>query len=403
MNIAIFFQYQPEVGGGFQQSLNVITELSKHFSGKHKLVVFSTTMDIKGMVIGLGLEFRYVRFSFFKTLKLYLRLFPYFRNISFLGWISKTSPIDKMLLKENIDLVVFTSPSEFSLYLEKFNYVFYLFDQSHRDFVEFPESSHSGKFEKREILYRRALIKATAVLVDSETGKGMVTRRYNVDNERVFVLRYLPASFVHLTEEQYAGKYVDIKKKYMIDGDYIFYPAQLWSHKNHVYVLDALAILKKNHQKKIHFIFTGSDKGNLAHILEYAKSAGVEDQIHFPGFVPDDIMPYLYKQSIALVMPTWFGPTNLPPLEAFALDTPVIYSSIKGIIEPFDDATLPIDLNDPQTLADHVMDLLSNHGLRESCVIKGRKYLENFPTDYYYQVFNKIFEQYAVKLKTWKN
>ena len=32
-------------------------------------------------------------------------------------------------------------------------------------------------------------------------------------------------------------------------------------------------------------------------------------------------------------MPTYFGPTNIPPLEAFLLKVPVIYSGIIGLKE----------------------------------------------------------------------
>jgi glycosyltransferase involved in cell wall biosynthesis len=53
----------------------------------------------------------------------------------------------------------------------------------------------------------------------------------------------------------------------------------------------------------------------------------LENQIHFIGFVDSKEIPIIYKKSIALVMPTFFGPTNITPLEAFDLGVPVLYSS----------------------------------------------------------------------------
>ena len=104
--------------------------------------------------------------------------------------------------------------------------------------------------------------------------------------------------------------YIDIKNKYKIDGDYIYYPAQFWSHKNHVYILDALAILKKQ-DIKISVIFSGSDKGNLQYVLNYAKNIGIEELVKYIGFAPNEEIYHLYKQSFALVMPSYFGPTNI--------------------------------------------------------------------------------------------
>ena len=54
-----------------------------------------------------------------------------------------------------------------------------------------------------------------------------------------------------------------------------------------------------------------------------------------------------YKYAVALVMPTFFGPTNIPPLEAFALGCPVITSNIYGIPEQVGDAALLVNLDKP--------------------------------------------------------
>ena len=48
----------------------------------------------------------------------------------------------------------------------------------------------------------------------------------------------------------------------------------------------------------------------------------------------------LYTEALALVMPTYFGPTNLPPLEAFQTGTPVLYSDLPGMREQVGDAAI---------------------------------------------------------------
>ena len=52
----------------------------------------------------------------------------------------------------------------------------------------------------------------------------------------------------------------------------------------------------------------------------------------------------LYSQAFALVMPTYFGPTNMPPLEAFKFKIPVLYSNIKGLKEQVEDVNIALDL-----------------------------------------------------------
>jgi glycosyltransferase involved in cell wall biosynthesis len=67
--------------------------------------------------------------------------------------------------------------------------------------------------------------------------------------------------------------------------------------------------------------------------MEHARLLGVFDQIHYLGIVPAETMAGLYAGAVALVMPTLHGPTNIPVLEAWACDCPVITSRIRGIME----------------------------------------------------------------------
>ena len=64
---------------------------------------------------------------------------------------------------------------------------------------------------------------------------------------------------------------VDIKKKYKLDMPYVFYPAQFWAHKNHIYLLEGLKSLEDNFGLKVGAIFSGGDKGNLDFIKKRKK------------------------------------------------------------------------------------------------------------------------------------
>ena len=54
-------------------------------------------------------------------------------------------------------------------------------------------------------------------------------------------------------------------------------------------------------------------------------------------------------------MPTYFGPTNIPPLEAFALGVPVLYSDLPGLKDQVGDSALLLDLNNPESMAQHML------------------------------------------------
>ena len=111
-------------------------------------------------------------------------------------------------------------------------------------------------------------------------------------------------------------------------------------------------------------------------MLKVATDLGLANRVIFTGFVPNKEMPYLYRQALALTMPSYFGPTNLPPMEAFQLGVPVIYGDINGAKEQLGDAAILVDLNDEITFADALVSL-QNELVRKDLIKKGYRQLES--------------------------
>lgn len=102
-------------------------------------------------------------------------------------------------------------------------------------------------------------------------------------------------------------------------------------------------------------------------------------------------------------MPTYFGPTNLPPLEAFAIGVPVIYSNLEDMKEQVGDSALLCDLKSPNSLAENLIKLKKCPSLRDELVKKGREKLSALTKSNVMATLEKIFERYEIKLKCWKN
>ena len=199
--------------------------------------------------------------------------------------------------------------------------------------------------------------------------------------------------------------FLNIKEKYDLKYDYIFYPAQFWAHKNHIYILKALKILKSKKFIILNVIFSGSDQGNLSYIKDMTKKFNLENQVRFAGFVSSEEIKFLYSQALALVMPTYFGPTNMPPLEAFKFKVPVLYSNIKGLREQVEDAALLLDLNDPNSLVENLEKLLNSNELRNDLVNKGQaKYNQiiSHNNRNNYDILKNIIENFKSRRECWK-
>ena len=110
----------------------------------------------------------------------------------------------------------------------------------------------------------------------------------------------------------------------------------------------------------------GSDKGNLDYLKERTAEFGIVDRVRFLGFVKQSELLALYRHAMALTFVSYFGPGNLPPLEAFDLGCPVIASALEGVDEPLGGAAFYVNPDSASEIADAVVRLKKSKALREN-------------------------------------
>ncbi len=402
MNIAVILDKDEKEGGAFQDALSKILLLAQHRSKKYNFIFFTTIRKNVTILKKYNIGSFYFKWShadkfFAQVMRLQL-VSNILRTLRILG---KTK-LDRLLKKHDADLVYFMFPSYLSLALTDVNFIFTVWDMCFLKCMEFPEVYANREFERRQELYGIALRKAIMIIADSDYTKRLIERQYDIDEQRVTYIPLLPSVSVSVIENQSQQNEVDIKKRYKIKGEYIFYPAQFWPHKNHVYILEALKILRDRYNIIVNVIFCGSDKGNLNFVLRKAKELGVGGQTFYIGFVESSEIPYLYRQAIALVMPTYFRPTNIPPLEAFKLGCPVLYSDLPDLRDQVKDAVLPLDLKNPESLCDGLLKVLEHPSEIDILINNGKKKIESLEKENYWPIFKAVFDDYNQKMKCWK-
>ena len=259
-------------------------------------------------------------------------------------YIKIIGSFERKLIKHDCDLVYFVNPTGSMFTLQKLNYIATVWDLCHRDTPEFPEVRYFNEFFVRERMLNY-LSSAVAILVDCENSANSISYRYNIDNERLLSMPFMPSYSLGVDLSKTKE---DVLNIYNLDTKYFFYPAQFWPHKNHIRILEALLILKK--KGYIHtVVFCGDDKGNKNYIKKIVERNNLDNQVRFLGFVPAEHMRGLYEGCQAVIMPTYFGPTNLPPLEAWMLGKPLIYSA--QFSKQVKDAAILVDPDDASQLA----------------------------------------------------
>jgi glycosyltransferase involved in cell wall biosynthesis len=134
---------------------------------------------------------------------------------------------------------------------------------------------------------------------------------------------------------------------------------------------------------------------NYVELMREARELGVEHQIYSIGYVGDDEMSALYHDALALVMPTYFGPTNIPVLEAWQCGCPVLTSDIRGIREQVGDAALRANPNSADAIADGIARIITDSGLRSLLIAQGYARLASYSPAEYARRFAGVLESVA--------
>jgi glycosyltransferase involved in cell wall biosynthesis len=359
-------------GGGFNQALSAILQMHRMCKGNFDFIVFTNSTDNIQTLNEIGLKATLIE----STWKDKIASFRNYGRIS--SFLAKKfqflSPIESILEAANVDLAYFVSPSIWALSLNRIPYITTVWDLCHRDSPEFPEVSQNGEFENRERLYHAILPRAYLTLADSELLADRIELRYGVDRNKVLPMPFSPSPLSHEVEDEVVNS---VLNKYVLKPEYIFYPAQFWPHKNHFRLLDAIRVLKEEGRER-HVVFSGGDKGNLSYVKQVVDEMKIDDQVHILGFVPAEEIFALYKRCKCVCMPSYFGPTNLPPLEAWKYEKPLIYPDIYR--EQTRDAALYFNPEDTISLASAIIEI-DDTVTRMNLIKKGSERLSEIDQD----------------------
>lgn len=244
-------------------------------------------------------------------------------------------------------------------------YIYTIWDLQHRLQPYFPEVSQNGVWEAREEYLTRVTKRASYIVTGTERGATEIMRFYNIHQERI---KIIPLPLPSYIEESIDWKVEALES---LIEPFILYPAQLWPHKNHVTLFKAIKRLK-DEGLELNVVCTGSDKGeHKTFLLKKMDELGLSENVVFKGFVSEKELISFYKRAEILVFPSFFGPDNIPPLEAMALSCPVIVANVPGSQEQYGDSVLYFDPCDVNSLVEQIKRLYYNDSLKIELIRKG--------------------------------
>jgi glycosyltransferase involved in cell wall biosynthesis len=327
---------------------NIINALESN-STKYLLTIYFRSNDWNQNFTNINTQI-----YFYKSIKYFEYIFVLL-NLRKIGRLvlSYLDPFYNHVLKNNYDLLLFTTPSSTTFFFDN-NSITAVHDLMHLTEKNFKESSSFLIKIYRNRIYKNIAKNFNSIFVDSQFGKNMFEKYYNPNT--IFKINVLPYScpdyIINSLDNDHIYNTLDIDY-----GDYIFYPASFWEHKNHINLIKAFSIVKSK-IPNINLVLTGNKNKNYKNIYKTVKHLNLEKSIFFIGFVDDNKLHILYKNSVAMIMPTYFGPTNIPPIESIYCNCPVLVSDIYGMREQLENAAIYFNPNNISSIAQSIIDIV---------------------------------------------
>lgn len=163
--------------------------------------------------------------------------------------------------------------------------------------------------------------------------------------------------------------------------------------KNHETLIRAVADAKQG-DRQIELVIAG-DGPRRAELASLVDSLGMEDDIHFLGYVERPIVYKLLSEIDIYAMPSRWEGFSVAALEALGSGLPCIFSSIPPFQLPYSDVALFHPVADSERLSEHIVRLYENEELRTTLGQKGlelieRKYTVTRVAEQYHDLYQTV-------------
>jgi len=244
-------------------------------------------------------------------------------------------------------------------------------------YVHLPQFFTPRERALRESIYAQMCEQAELVVVASEWARDDVVSHFGLPESKVHVIPVGP--LVELFERPDDDALTRVRARYDLPPRaFAFYPAQTFPHKNHIALLDALAIVRDRDKIEIPLVCAGRLNNHYPVIEQRVRRLKLGDAVRFLDYVDPSEMPALYRLASCLVFPSKFEGWGMPVHEAFDAGTPVACSTATSLPEVAGDAALLFDPDNVDDIAAAVVRIWQDDSLRTQLAEAGRRRVREF-------------------------
>ena len=252
-------------------------------------------------------------------------------------------------------------------------FVYEPWDLQHR---HLPGFFHKGEVIWRDRVYGDTCRNAAYVVVATHWTKQDIVKQFGVNPDKIVVISRGPGVGARTADTETIAR---VREQRGLPEGFAFFPAMSFPHKNHIRLLEALAILKDRHNLIVPLVGVGRIyKPHWPYIMEKAAQLKLLDQVQLFGQVTEEELNAMFALARFMVFPSLFEGLGLPVLEAQQLNVPVLASTASCLPEVAGDGALYFDPTDPEAIAAAIRRVYEEPELLPSLVERGAENLRRF-------------------------
>lgn len=261
---------------------------------------------------------------------------------------------------------------------------------------DFPETVRFKTKMMLKLTLKRSIKRADRIVTISKFSKRQIIRHFGVSPEKIDIVP-CGVNFDIFNPNYSASLVAKTAAKYNISSDYILYLGTLEPRKNIERIIEAYSLLKSKTKTSPALVLAGGKGWLYESIFEKVKALGLEENIVFTGYVPDEDVPLLMKGAMLFCFPSIYEGFGMPPLEAMACGTPVITSNNTALPEVVDDAAIQVDPYSVEKIAEALQSLVESENLRTELSKKGLAQCQKFTWENsakkMLEIYRKLFDE----------
>lgn len=238
------------------------------------------------------------------------------------------------------------------------------------------KSSYSRFLEYVEFLKWKYIFrnKFDLMIAVSESEKHNISKKLSIPEEKIEVIYHgVGDNFKPLGNIESVK--MKLSKKYKIDFPFIFHVSAYQPKKNIEGIMRAYALVKKKYRITQKLVIGGKQP---SHLKRLSKELGIEKDVLFTGFIPQDDLPLFYNAADLFVFPSLYESFGMPILEAMACGCPVVTSNVFSMPEVAGKAAILVDPYNVGKIANAMHEVLTNEELRKHLRKKGLERARQF-------------------------